>query len=402
MPYTDRLVGVCDLMQETSKYCSVRRIRMRIIRTEVYRFSLPFAAPLKVGRVLLQRREGLLISLTDDYNHCSYGEIAPLAGFDSTTLERCLQDIPDLGNFLNNAGLFYDRFEITAPLLGIVDCPVSSWAGHTLFGVESALLGLYLQARGKDSLKDLFRLPNAPMRIPVNALFIPESTEEGLDRQIRDLKNSGATTFKIKIGRLPENEEIRQIRWLVDEMGSGICLRLDGNRNLTPAAYHRYFEALCDLPVEYVEEPLALEELERAGDVPWPLALDESLTRFLDPEEPRLSALDPAVRTVILKPGLLRGLHAMARAVKDAEHTGIRTIFSSAFNSGISLAILGVFSRLVGLPPETVHGLDTLRYLAADILQPSPSIRGGKLEIPDRLLFGGASLNPSCIGERVL
>jgi len=374
---------------------------MRIIGTEVYRFSLPFARPVTVGRNVLHDRDGLLIALRAGNNHCGYGEIAPLAGFDTVTLERCLQDIPSVGKTMKSLCVTCGPLLLTEPLLGMADAPVSSWTEHTLFGVESALLGLYLQAGGGKSRNNLPPFADGTWRIPVNALFIPEPAEEGLERQIRDLKNSGATTIKIKIGRLPENGEIRQIRILAEEMGTGVSLRLDGNRNLTAAAYRRYFEALCDLPVEYVEEPLAEAELEKAGDLPWPLALDESLAGLLDPEEPRPSELDPAVRAVILKPGLLRGLHAMARAVEDAERSGIRTILSSAFNTGVTLAVLGVFSRLAGLRPETAHGLDTLRYLSADILLPSPEISRGKLEIPGRLLFGRASMNENCIREKV-
>ncbi|MDY0186988.1 MAG: enolase C-terminal domain-like protein [Syntrophus sp. (in: bacteria)] len=375
---------------------------MRIIGTEVYRFSLPFARPVTVGRKVLHDRDGLLIALRAEDNHCGYGEIAPLAGFDSLTLERCLQDIPSVGKTMNRLFVTCGPLLLAEPLLGMADAPVSSWTGHTLFGVESALLGLYLQAGGGKSLINLPLFADGILRIPVNALFIPEPAGEGLDRKIRVLKNSGATTIKIKIGRLPENCEIRQIRILAEEMGAGVSLRLDGNRNLTAAAYRRYFEALCDLPVEYVEEPLAEAELEKAGDLPWPLALDESLAGILDPEEPRPSELDPAVKAVILKPGLLRGLHAMTRAVEDAERSGIRTILSSAFNSGLTLSVLGVFSRLAGIPPETAHGLDTLRYLAADILTPSPELCGGNLEIPAGLLLGGALLNPSCLKEKVL
>jgi len=377
-------------------------VRMRISRIDIFRLSLPFTIPVKVGGMVRHNREGFLIALADDQGRCGYGEIAPLPGFDFTSLKRCFQDIPTVGDSLNSTDLSYDRFDIAAPLLGIADVPVSSWTGHTLFGVESALLSLSLQQPGKGDRAALFPLPDGPLRIPVNALFIPEPAADTLEQQLRDLKNCGATTFKIKIGRLPAEEEIPQIRRLVEEMGLEISLRLDGNGNLTPAAYRRYFEALGDLPVEYVEEPLPAEDMERAGDVPWPLALDESLAQLLDPEEPCLSRLAPTIRTVILKPGLVNGLHAMARAVRNARQAGIGTIFSSAFNSGITLATLGVFSRLLGLPPETAHGLDTLRYLAADVLRPSPEISRGMLEIPAALIFGRASFNAPAIRGKVL
>ena len=377
-------------------------ITIRIVRTDIYRFSIPFVTPMKVGREVLHDRQGFLIVLTDSEGRCGYGEIAPLPGFDVTPLDRCLQDIPSLRSVLKSARLNLERFQMTAPLLGVVDLPASAWTAYTLFGVESALLGLSLQHEETGSLHPVLPLPGEKLRIAVNGLFIPKSAKtDGPDQQIRNLKNSGTTTVKIKIGRLPEEEEIRQIRHLVDEIGSDISLRLDGNRNLTPEAYQRYYEALSSLPVEYVEEPLPEEEMGRTGDVPWPLALDESLASLLDPEEPNLSGLDSSVRTVILKPGVFNGLHAMARLIGNVEQAGIQAIFSSAFNTGATLAILGVFSRLAGLPPETAHGLDTLRYLAADVLLPSPEISGGMLEIPGRLFSGEASLNEDCIRERI-
>lgn len=51
-------------------------------------------APVNVGGRVLHDREGLLLALTDGEGRCAYGEIAPLPGFDSVTLEQCLRDIP--------------------------------------------------------------------------------------------------------------------------------------------------------------------------------------------------------------------------------------------------------------------------------------------------------------------
>jgi len=373
---------------------------LRIDQIELYRFSIPFATPVKVGRDYLHYRDGLLVILTDHGGRCGYGEIAPLPGFEQTTLERCLQDIPSIKSGLNRTSLNCYRFQLTTPLLGITETAASSWTAHTLFGVESALLGLYLQHLDNGSAKSLF--PDDPLMIPVNALFVPELSGDKLDIQIKNLKQSGAATIKIKIGRLPEDEEIRQILRLADQMGTEITLRLDGNRNLIPASYRRYYEALSHLDVEYVEEPLPADEPLTAGDVPWPLALDESLSLFLDPEEPEFSSLHKAVRTVILKPGLLAGLHAMGRAINNAKQAGIRTVLSSTYNTGITLAVLGILSRLSLIPSETAHGLDTLKYLACDLLLPSPVIKRGMLTVPRELLFGGAKINEKCIGEKIL
>ncbi len=68
--------------------------------------------------------------------------------------------------------------------------------------------------------------------------------------------------------------------------GPGIAQRLDATES-TPSVYRNYFEALRELPVEYVEEPLPEEEREGRAMFPGRLALDESLGRVLESEEPR-------------------------------------------------------------------------------------------------------------------
>jgi O-succinylbenzoate synthase len=165
---------------------------MKIIRTDIYRFSISMTAPVNVGGRVLHDREGLLLALTDGEGRCAYGEIAPLPGFDSGTLERCLQDIPSVRRTLNDAPLDYERFQIADPLLGVIDVPVSSWSAHTLFGVESALMGLFLQCGRKRRPASGGLLMEEPLRIPVNALFIPDAAADRLGMQIRQLKDRGA------------------------------------------------------------------------------------------------------------------------------------------------------------------------------------------------------------------
>ena len=115
--------------------------------------------------------------------------------------------------------------------------------------------------------------------------------------------------------------------------------------------------------------------------------------------EPRPSLISPAVKTIILKPGLLAGLHALGRCVADARLAGIKTVFSSSFNTGVGLAGLATFGRLAGLPPSIAHGLDTLRYLAADVLDKSPVIREGRLVIPESFTRGGQGLNTAVVSR---
>lgn len=356
---------------------------LKITAFDAYRFSLPFIQPMKVGNVLLNIREGLLIALTDDKGRKAYGEAAPLPGWDQTSLDSCRGALQALRKKLFKGSFNTDHFELSSPGLGMISLS-GSLEPHTLFGLESALLSLYIQDNPA-CVPDI-------IRVPVNGLFIPDSCDDQADRQIQELQTRGMQTIKVKIGRIPADQEIRQIMRLADAMGNNLRLRLDGNRSLSPSSYSRYFRALGHLNVEYAEEPLQIDEPSASGDVPWPVALDESLPDYLDPAHPEIFSLPENIRTLILKPGLLPGLSGMASFIAAAQQRSIQAVLSSSFNTGVSLAVLGLFSRLAGLSSDIAFGFDTLKHLQADVLNNFLSVSDGALTI-SRNLFADMHLN---------
>lgn len=350
---------------------------LKINAFDVYRFSLPFIQPMKVGSVLLNRREGLLIALQDDKGRNAFGEAAPLPGWDQTSLISCRGALQALRKKLFKGSFNTDYFDLSSPGLGMIS-PAGSIEPHILFGLESALLSLYLQDKPA-CVPDI-------IHVPVNGLFIPDSGDDQADKQIQELQTSGMKIIKVKIGRIPADQEIRQILNLADAIGNNLRLRLDGNRSLSASSYSRYFQALGHLQVEYAEEPLREDAYLSSRDVLWPVALDESLPRYLEPAHPDSFRLPENIRTIILKPGLLTGISGMASFIAAARERNIQIILSSSFNTGVSLAVLGLFSQLAGLSPAIAHGFDTLRYLQEDVLSNSPSIADGALTISRRLL----------------
>lgn len=366
---------------------------MKIKSVSIYRYRIPFAAPVRVGKQILDAREGFILELRSDNGFTAYGEIAPLPGLDKVSLDQCRHDLPSLRDYLTETDLHFDRYNLTAPFLGIVSLPEKKempiWINHTRFGVECALMQLFQQ-------QNRFEV-SFPFRIPVNGLFIPDKTAANVNNQINKVKKQGVQTVKVKIGRMAADEEISQIRDLACHLGAGVAFRLDGNRSLTPELYRYYYNALHDLNVEYAEEPLQSEDWIEALSIPWPVALDESLEGILDSSDPQPSQIRPLVKTIILKPGLLAGLHSIARCIVDARSAGIKTVFSSSFNTGVTLASLAIFSRLAGLPPETAHGFDTLRYLKGDVLTQSPGIIEGSLVIPESFVCGRQVLNKAFV-----
>lgn len=350
---------------------------LSIAAINVYRFSIPFVQPIKVGNVLLHDRQGFIIALTDSQGRTGYGEIAPLPGLDQTSLDSCRSDLSSLRKNLLNDSFNTDTFALATPGMRLISLPETS-TSYTLFGLESALLSLYLQ-HTPASLPD-------QIIIPVNGLFIPDINDPQSDAQMQTLKRSGMKTIKVKIGRLTADQEINQILRLADIIGKDLRLRLDGNQSLSSSTYSRFFSELGHLNIEYAEEPLREGAIMSSQNVPWMIALDESLPRYLDEAHPDLARLPSYIRTVILKPGLPAGLSGMASFVAQARQRNIQTVLSSAFNTGISLTTLCLFSRLSGLSSNTACGFDTLRCLQSDVLMQSPIISDGALTISKSLL----------------
>ena len=126
-----------------------------------------------------------------------------------------------------------------------------------------------------------------------------------------------------------------------------------------------------------MHEPEHLRDLFDATGIP--VALDESLLE-LRPEDLEGRR---EVGAVVLKPTLLGGIASAKQWVARAAALNIRPVVSSCFESGVGVA--GLWQRLPGCPPETrcPRGLDTYRWLGADVVEPRIPFRAGAVEWSD-------------------
>ncbi|WP_028313177.1 o-succinylbenzoate synthase [Desulfatibacillum aliphaticivorans] len=337
---------------------------------QLSRFSIPFAAPIRVGGQELNKRDGLLVAVRDDQGHTGWGEAAPLPGLDTISLDQCQEELCPIRKAFADQALNWDSFSLTAPMMGL--CPeIPGLNPISAFGVESALawLGLCSGQWGIAGADEL--------GIAVNGLFVPSPDPDRLPAQAKQLKASGFSTVKIKIGRMDSDDEIRQILELDSLFNHKLALRLDANRSLDFAQYQSYFEALKHLNIEYVEEPLKPEyDFFEAAQIPWPLALDESLESYANLDEPFPKSLG----AVILKPGSFQGVHGMAQAMEQLHTQGIKTVLSSSFNNTMGMSMLGLLANQYA--PETAHGLDTLKYFSKQMFFHRMQIVDGRMQIP--------------------
>ncbi len=304
------------------------------VEWRVWSYRLPLTRPLHWGGARHAVREGLILGLLHPAEGWRYGEAAPLPGFSPESLDQA-------------------RADLLALLRGETrDACASAW--HAL-----------------DSAWELGG--DAPSPLAVNAL---------VDGPLADLPAAaraarGCAAVKLKCALSDPQAMAARVRRLAVELPSGTRIRVDANRVFPPGEATEFLRLIEDLPVEYVEEPCDrpafLPRLAELSHVP--LALDESLREA--PEA--LPFLLACARALVLKPAWTGRLSESRRLLDFARRNGQTATLSSALESAVGLRNLAALAHRAGLGGG-VHGLDTGRLLAADLL---PSrVEGGLITFP--------------------
>jgi len=219
------------------------------------RYRRRFRQPLHTAYGLWEFRDGLLVKLENSDGKSGYGEVAPIPWFGTETLDTAQLQIARLGEVVTP--------EVLREVSG--DCPCCR------FALSSALAGL-----DDDDQVDSRRLPVAAL-LPAG-----ERAPSILEERI----NEGFFIAKIKIGLGEMEKEMIQVERLCGLLPEGGALRLDANASLSTAEAARWMAFSADLPIEFVEQPLSIDDpdglIGLGGDFPTPVALDESVVKVDD------------------------------------------------------------------------------------------------------------------------
>jgi o-succinylbenzoate synthase len=235
-------------------------------------------------------RKGLILQWND-----GWGEIAPLPGFSSETLDDAQDEILSLLPNLSTA----------KPRLPSVR-----------FGIAAASQPFSLK----------------PLKIPLGLLFDPRP---------------GFSTLKLKLGHLSIEDAVLHVKKFLGRFK----LRLDCNRSWSLDQALLFSSHFSPQDFEYLEEPVrTFSELIRFSELSgFPIAVDESVSKFPCPEIPTLVAS-------VIKPTIVGHLPTL----------NMPTVLSSAFESSLGLLQIAR-SYPNGSPPA---GLDTFRFFQEDLLVP--------------------------------
>jgi len=320
----------------------------------VFPYRLPLKRRWVAASVSMTERAGALLRLTDDAGRCGWGDCAPLPS---------RVDAPAVLAALEAFALH--------PGAG-----AQALAGEARWAVDTARADLAAQRRGLP----LWRLLGAKRgSIEVNAALGP--LDDGAPQRAAAAAAQGFRIGKFKVGLAPVAEDIARLR----SLERGLRLRLDANRAWSDAQAHQFIDAVADLPIDALEEPLAVPTPGRLArlqaDARWPLAVDESLPLL------GLDALIAAraVRRLVLKPARLGAIAATRAIAMRARAAGLEVVITSVVDSAVGLTAAAHLAAAIA--PDAAHGLGTADWFADDVAD-APALVAGWLHLPQHRGLG--------------
>jgi glucarate dehydratase len=162
-----------------------------------------------------------------------------------------------------------------------------------------------------------------------------------LDRLVEDAAHyagQGFNTIKLKIG-MGEESDIETVRVVREAVGPKIRIRADVNGAWTIGTAKRQLRKLERYDLEYIEQPLPLEDLRGHAQLrrltSIPVALDESAFTLQDV----MSIIQhEAADVVLLDPHEAGGLHQTRKAAAVCEAAGIPVTLHCGGELGVSTA----------------------------------------------------------------
>jgi o-succinylbenzoate synthase len=339
---------------------------MIIRQINIFTYQLPLRKPLKIKKQKITIREGAILQVKTDQNKISFGESAPLPGLHSENIEDALNQLAIIQSKLTGA-----HIPNISGIPGYLNTVMSAntWLPSVRFGVESALLNLYMVNEKKTNEK-IF-MPRRHDYVLINVLA--DGSQSDIVKAVRRGLDDGYQAVKIKVGRLTPEEDIVQVKRVYKLIKGKATLRLDANQAWDLTTAEHFLKGIADCDLEYIEEPLR-----KFQDLPVlyektriPIAIDENIKSIPIVE----LGQNKWINTIVIKPAIIGSVNEVLEIIHRANELKIRCVLSDTFHSGIGLSFL---VRLSASSDDMVPmGFDTYHCLKEDLLKKRLKVTGG-------------------------
>ncbi len=330
----------------------------------VHAYKIPFSSPFQLAGKRFETRKGLILSFTDG-EVTAFGEVAPLPGFSSESLEKILSVLLQNQRELENAFRNNESGQLLSVLHSIHKIPSLS------FGLDTLQADYLAKKAGVTLAEHLFgTLYMAPK---VNATLGMQDLEVALSTA-DNLYNKGFQTFKVKVGadHKREIELVQRLRARFQE----INIRIDANQAWNPDEAIEKLTDFSKFNIEYCEQPVNQHDMEGMKKVTATqiiaIAADEAIRSLQDA---KILIRENACNLLILKPSLFGRIGDLIVTKEWANTHSIHVVLTTAFDSIIGRTITAVLASGLG-SVNHAHGLATGKFLNEPGTMPNEIVSG--------------------------
>jgi len=350
---------------------------LQVVAARHWKVAMPFVTALEWGSGKRPAATRLIVELTLANGTVGYGETICLLEFIEPVLVNTIFPIA-------LAHRAYDVERFSRHVLGAGYYHHKRAAVMAMAAVEMAMW----DAVGRSSGLPLHALWGGAYRQQVDvAAYLFGTDAQALHQSAQRFMDQGYRSFKVKIGMTAASDlsNVEAVRGAV-----GDCLlRADVNGAWTPGTARRMLDKLKAFDLQYIEQPLELDDLHGHAELrrmqPIPVALDESAYTLADVGNiVRSSAAD----VILLDPHEIGGLWQTIKAAAIAESVGIPVTLHSGGELGFSQA---AYVHLAASIPNMTIAIDSERaYLSDDVVLAQPPLIDGAFAVPNEPGLGVA------------
>lgn len=292
-------------------------------------YCLKFKEPGGTSRgILLEKLTYFLrVQSLDNQEIVSYGEVPVFPGLSKESVKQVEKGLYSLTLLNRYEDIFLDT------------------------GISSINFGLEQIKNYFDNLDSQVCFPSdfthGHSSIPINGLIWMGSYQDMKDR-IDEKVHQGFKCIKLKIGSLHWEDELNLLKYIRDQYGNDLTLRVDANGAFLPEECLSKLDQLANFEIHSIEQPIKAgqwKELEKICNLsPIPIAIDEEIIGIPIGEKRNelLGCIKPDY--LILKPALCFGFQGCRDWIQRASERGIGWWITSALESNVGLDAIAEFT----------------------------------------------------------
>jgi L-Ala-D/L-Glu epimerase len=345
---------------------------VKIARIDAIPFAIPYRKPLRFASGEVAVAEHVLVRVHTDDGLVGTAEAPPRPFTYGETQASIIAVIERVfaPQLLGTSPL--ERELIHARLNRTVGNPVAKAA------LDMAVWDVLAQALDV-SVTELLGGYTDRVRVAHMVGFAPTAEMVAEAERMRD--EHGITTFKVKVGRRPFQQDVEACRALRCALGDAAEIYIDGNRGWTASEALRALRAMADLDLAFAEELCPADDVlgrrwlvERS---PVPIFADESVSR---PAEVTRELLGGAANGISIKTART-GFTYSQRVLGLCEGLGVEVVIGNQIDGQLGSLCAAAFGAAFELTSRRAAELSNFVDMADDLLAVPLQITDGELAV---------------------